>query len=75
MIGFIIMGTDKNYAKKHKWRIPERTLWKIAIIGGACGTTLGMSVFRHKTQHLNFKWGFPFLAIADLVIFYFLIHI
>ena len=75
IIGIIIMGIDKNYAKKHKWRIAEKTLWRIAIIGGACGTTIGMKVFHHKTQHPNFKWGFPILALLDLVLFYFILHI
>lgn len=75
LVGIIIMGVDKNYARKHKWRIPERTLWKIAIIGGACGTTIGMKIFHHKTQDPNFKVGFPILALLDLVLFYFILHI
>ncbi len=31
----ILMGMDKSRAKKHEWRIAERTLFTLAIVGGA----------------------------------------
>ncbi|MFB6467906.1 DUF1294 domain-containing protein [Cytobacillus sp. Hz8] len=50
-------------------------MWFITIIGGAIGTTLGMWLFRHKTKHISFKWGFPFIAILQvLLLFYYLIE-
>lgn len=66
LIGYLIMYTDKKRAIRHEYRIPEKNLWLIAIIGGAVGTTLGMNRFRHKTKHLSFKIGFPFLAILQV---------
>ena len=67
------MGDDKQRAKKHQFRIPEKTLWLVALFGGAVGTTLGMQMFRHKTKHFSFKIGFPLLAIIDIaVMIYFL---
>lgn len=66
IVGLIIMKVDKQRAIKHQYRISEQTLWIIAIIGGAIGATLGMNIFRHKTKHLSFKFGFPLLAIVDL---------
>jgi uncharacterized membrane protein YsdA (DUF1294 family) len=69
LVGFIIMKVDKNRAIHHKYRISEKTLWGTAILGGAVGTTLGMQMFRHKTKHLNFKIGFPFLAIIEVILF------
>lgn len=74
VIGFIVMGRDKTLAKAHKWRIQEKTLWGLAVIGGAIGMTIAMNVFHHKTRHLLFKVGFPFLAIVDLVIFIILLR-
>ncbi|CRK84366.1 DUF1294 domain-containing protein [Neobacillus massiliamazoniensis] len=68
IIGLMIMGIDKNRAIKHKYRIRERTLWLVAIFGGAIGTTIGMQVYRHKTKHLSFKIGFPLLAILEIVL-------
>jgi uncharacterized membrane protein YsdA (DUF1294 family) len=73
LIGIIIMKVDKTRAVRHQFRIRERTLWLVALFGGAVGTTIGMELFRHKTKHLSFKVGFPFLAIIDFgLIVYFL---
>jgi uncharacterized membrane protein YsdA (DUF1294 family) len=66
IIGIYIMYSDKEKAKHGQYRIPEATLWRIAIIGGAIGTTIGMHWFRHKTKHMAFKFGFPVLAIIDI---------
>ncbi|WP_411833736.1 DUF1294 domain-containing protein [Neobacillus niacini] len=68
LIGMIVMKVDKERAKKHQYRISEKTLWLIALFGGAVGTTLGMQLFRHKTKHLSFKVGFPFLAAAEIIL-------
>ncbi|MFY3790452.1 DUF1294 domain-containing protein [Ureibacillus sp. MALMAid1270] len=62
IILLILMGLDKSKAKKKEWRISERTLFTIAIFGGACGGVLGMYFFRHKTKHNSFAFGFPLLA-------------
>ena len=39
---FGMMGADKKKAKRGQWRIPEKTLFLVAICGGAVGGTLGM---------------------------------
>lgn len=62
------MGADKKRAQKHQYRISERTLWMVAILGGAVGTTAGMQLYRHKTKHTSFKIGFPFLAGIELIL-------
>ena len=69
LVGLLIMGEDKKRAKNHQYRISERTLWLVAIFGGAIGTTAGMQAFRHKTKHTPFKLGFPILAILEFIIF------
>ena len=53
IIAFFLMGIDKYKAKKHKWRIPEATLFISSIAGGSIGALLGMYTFRHKTKHLT----------------------
>ncbi|MEH7300297.1 DUF1294 domain-containing protein [Neobacillus drentensis] len=68
LIGLFIMGEDKKRAKKHQYRISERTLWLVALFGGAIGTTAGMQIYRHKTKHLAFQIGFPFLAGVELIL-------
>jgi len=59
---------DKSRAKNHEWRIAERTLFTLAIAGGAAGGVLGMYLFRHKTRHNRFAFGFPLLAAIQIFI-------
>lgn len=73
IISFIVMGTDKRRAVNHKWRIPEKTLFLLAIIGGSIGTNLGMKVFRHKTKHMKFVIGMPAILIFQLFMFVYLL--
>ena len=68
LIAFALYGTDKSKAKRGKWRISEKTLIGIALIGGSVGAFLGMHAFRHKTRHWYFAWGFPLLALAQLAL-------
>lgn len=64
----ITMGDDKTRAKRHKWRISERTLFLLAAVGGAAGGCLGMLLFRHKTRHLVFEIGFPLLLVIQILV-------
>lgn len=74
LIGVLIMYIDKKKAKYGRWRIPEKTLLIIALLGGSIGTMIGMHLFRHKTQKLKFTLGFPTILISEIVIItYFLI--
>lgn len=60
---FLAMGYDKRQAKRKLARVPEKTLWSLAIIGGGIGAYFGMQIFRHKTRHTEFRVGFLFLAL------------
>ena len=71
LLGLILMGVDKYKAKKRTFRIPEATLFTIAIFGGSLGTTLGMFLFRHKTRHWYFLYGMPLILIIQAAIIYF----
>lgn len=62
----LLMGLDKLFAKLQKRRIPERTLFLLALLGGALGGTVGMYSFRHKTLHKAFAIGFPLLTLLQI---------
>lgn len=70
---FLLYGIDKWKAQKGKWRIPEETLFWLAIVGGSIGALLGMYLFRHKTKHKKFTLGIPIIILAQAVIVYFLL--
>ena len=68
LIGFIEMGVDKKRAERKAWRIPEASLFTVALLGGALGCTLGMQHFRHKTKHWYFKYGMPAIFAAQVLL-------
>lgn len=67
IIAFALMGIDKQKAIKHKWRIPEKTLFLSAILLGSIGANAGMQIFRHKTKHLRFVIGMPLILILQII--------
>ena len=74
LIGFALMGIDKYRAKKRSFRIPEATLFIVAIIGGSIGSIIGMYAFRHKTRHWYFVYGLPFILLLQIIFFSFLLN-
>lgn len=59
---FFTMGFDKHSAKKEQWRVPEATLFILALLGGSIGGFIAMKVFHHKTR----KWYFYVIFILAL---------
>lgn len=68
LLGFLSMGIDKSKARRGKWRIPEKTLFIFAFMGGSIGSITGMQVFRHKTKHTYFVIGMPAILIIQIII-------
>ena len=65
--GFLLMLVDKIKAKKSRWRIPEATLFLVAVIGGSIGSIAGMYTFRHKTKHIKFIVGMPLILALQII--------
>lgn len=66
LIGVLAMGADKKKAKRGQWRIPEKTLFSIAVLGGSLGCIFGMYHFHHKTKHPSFHYGLPLIFFLEL---------
>ena len=73
IVGFAIMGIDKRKAIKRTFRIPEATLFIVALIGGSIGSIAGMQVFRHKTRHWYFVFGMPAILVIQIALLVFLL--
>lgn len=65
---FALMGIDKSKAKRHAWRISEKTLFISAIVGGSIGAIAGMKFFRHKTKHWYFVIGMPAILVVQVAV-------
>jgi uncharacterized membrane protein YsdA (DUF1294 family) len=73
LITFFVMAHDKSQARKGGRRVPERTLFILAALGGAIGTLLGMRIWRHKTKHLSFVLGIPLILVLQGIALYWLL--
>lgn len=72
LIGFGLMGVDKQRARRRDWRIPEKVLFGAALLGGSVGAWAGMYLFHHKTRHWYFVVGMPLiLAVQAALVWYF----
>lgn len=70
IVVLVVYGGDKLFAKLDYWRVPEKVLLLLALLGGSIGALLAMQIFRHKTRHLKFRYGVPvilLLQVAGLV--------
>ena len=74
LIAFAAFGIDKYKAKTNRWRISEKTLFLLALLGGGVGAYLGMKVFHHKTRHKQFAIGLPLIMIVQLALIAFLVR-
>ena len=55
LAAFVAYGFDKRRAQASGRRVPEKTLYLLALFGGWPGGLLGQKIFRHKTQKFGFR--------------------
>ncbi len=67
-LGLAVMLLDKLLARKKLWRVPETTLFALAVIGGSLGCILGMLLARHKTRHIEFILGLPAILVVHIIL-------
>ena len=75
LVGFSIMYIDKHKAINKKYRIPEKNLFLICLMGGSLGLLIGMYKFHHKTKHNKFVYGIPLILILNIIISFKIINI
>ncbi|MDY3280929.1 DUF1294 domain-containing protein [Dysosmobacter sp.] len=73
LVTFLVFGLDKWKARRKEKkesvrRVPERTLFLLAGLGGSVGALLGMKVFHHKTLHKSFRLGIPAILILQVLL-------
>ena len=75
LIGLAVMAMDKSKARHHAWRIPEKTLFLVSILGGSVGTWAGMYLFHHKTKHWYFVAGMPLILVCQAALAIYLMRL
>ena len=72
LIAAFVTISDKRRAMLHKRRIPERTLFLSALLGGSFLMMATMLLIRHKTKHLKFMLGIPAIMILQSALCFFI---
>ncbi len=66
LLGILLTAKDKYAAQRGAWRVPERTLFTISILGGCPAVYLTMRLIHHKTLHKRFMWGLPAIFVLQI---------
>ena len=65
---FAAYGLDKGFARLDWWRISERTLHVIDVLGGWPGGLAGQRVWRHKRRKVSFMRVFWVTVVVHVVV-------
>ena len=60
----LLCGADKFYAKTGRWRIPEKVLLGLGLVGGSLGLATGIILFHHKVSKPAFRFGVPCMVMV-----------
>ena len=70
---YVTMVIDKKKAIKDQWRIPEKNMFIMAVLGGGLGGLRAMVFKRHKNRHLDFIMVFTMTSILHMIAAFLLI--
>jgi predicted MPP superfamily phosphohydrolase len=74
LLAVILTVKDKNAARKGAWRVRERTLLAVSILGGSAAMLVTMLIVRHKTRLAKFMVGIPLIILAQIAVFVFVFN-
>lgn len=66
LLAFIMFWVDKRAAQNGQWRISEKALIIVSMLGGSVGSLISMNIFRHKTKKMKFILGIPIILILQI---------
>ncbi len=75
VVAFTAFVIDKLKAQKHQYRIPERVLLGLCLIGGSIGGLFAMYMVHHKTRKREFSVGVPVMLVIQFILVYAVTHI
>ncbi|MEN9373154.1 MAG: hypothetical protein RIR79_706 [Pseudomonadota bacterium] len=69
MVTFIVYAVDKNAARRNAYRVSEKTLHVLALLGGWPGALLAQQMLRHKSVKPQFRLLFWLTVCGNIVLF------
>lgn len=70
-VSVLITIYDKLASKAGLFRIPEKTLLTVALLGGATAMYITMRIIRHKTRKRKFMLTLPVLSVLHIIAIYY----
>ena len=70
-VAAIVCIADKVKAKTGGFRVPEKILFILSLLGGATAMYGTMLTIRHKTRHKRFMIGLPLIIAVQYVLLMF----
>ncbi|QXI25791.1 DUF1294 domain-containing protein [Pseudomonas vanderleydeniana] len=67
LLAFVLYWDDKRKARNDAWRIPEKVLHGVELLGGWPGALIAQQAFRHKTRKLSFQVVFWLIVLVHQV--------
>jgi uncharacterized membrane protein YsdA (DUF1294 family) len=71
---FLVFAYDKACAVRGTWRVPERQLFLLMLVGGSLGGWLAMVRLHHKTRKTSFRSIASLIVLLQLVALAELVH-
>lgn len=66
LLACVLTVWDKHRARRGGWRVSEKALFTVALLGGSAVMLVTMHAVRHKTRHRRFMWGLPLILAMQL---------
>lgn len=70
LVTLFVYGLDKMKSAMGSWRVSEKTLLTLVLIGGSIGGIAGIKLFRHKTRKTSFLLPFVVILVLQLGVVY-----
>lgn len=64
LLALMLYASDKKKAREGEWRVSERRLQFIALLGGWPGALVAQQLFRHKNKKASFQVVFWFIVLC-----------
>lgn len=68
VVTLIVYGIDKHRALHGRWRVPERRLHLLEVLGGWPGAIVGQALFRHKRRKFAYMLVFAGVVLLHALL-------
>lgn len=74
IVAFTVYAIDKRKAIRGTWRVKERTLHLLELLGGWPGALAAQHYFHHKSRKTSFQILFWCIVVLHLVAWAFVVY-